>query len=549
LAAVSKALGTLTISPVSFELDGGAYSEAALQSFADQPPAIMEKFAQHFIESQILPLKPRLVGLSCIGQEQLPFTLLFGRLIKQLANVPVIVGGTILARIYERGVLPVRWFERYFDIVVRNEGERPAEALLLNNRYHGCASGPNVPGIIYADTNLRRLIATEPSLPLRPQELPVPDFSDLPLNDYFSNEITLPVLASRGCYWGKCEFCHHGMVYGEKYAAYDAGLVLSTIESHAEVYGVRNFSFNDEAIPPKIARKVGEIFPPEGKSGWAFTGLIKFEKFYVKSDFENLRRIGFRSMYVGLESASERVLKLMHKPNHKSTLINNLRDATESGIWMHCFLFFGFPGELEEDAQETFQFIIDNSSVIGSFGCGEFSLEHNAPIFRHLAHFPIKVDLTSSDLNVYYKYTVSEGITARRASEWTAKLNAEALKIPKYFASSWIPREHLLSLLSQMPSEKLVDLGQELLLLDGIPPNSSAREVFSLDQSNIRKFGLVVVNRANRRVFKVEGAASVLLQVFHANDLPLSLIRDEGKTFYQRIVGTPKDLCSATAAL
>lgn len=540
LGAVSKALGSITISPVGLELAGGVYSETALQHFANNPPAILEVFAQDFLSQQVLPHSPNLIGLSCIGQEQLPFTLLLGRILKAQSSASIVVGGTILSRIYERGVLPLHWFGRYFDIVVRNEGEKPAEALLWNLRRYGCAADKNVPGIVYLDRGLG-VIATEPSIPLKPEELPVPYFGDLPLESYLSSEVTLPVLASRGCYWGKCEFCHHGMVYGEKYTAYETEAVLRTISSHSKLYGVRQYSFNDEAIPPKIVRRMGEIFPAKADSQWAFTGLVKFEKFYSKSDWENLWRIGFRSLYVGLESASERVLKLMHKPNSKMTIQRNLAEAADAGIWMHCFLFFGFPGEAEEDARETFEFILQNSAIIGSFGCGQFSLEHNAPIFRHLADFPIIVNRSTSDLDVYYSYRVSEGVSAKRASEWTERLNAEALQIPKYAASTWIPREHLLTLLAQMSVQKLTDIGTVLVSESGIPPGSSVREIFSLAYPDAPDSVTIAINRANRRVFKVSGVSADVFRLIHERDVALSVVRDEGRLFYERIVGTPKD--------
>ena len=81
----------------------------------------------------------------------------------------------------------------------------------------------------------------------------------------------------------------------------------------------------------------------------------------------------------------------MKKQNTQKTMLSNLRDATESGIWMHCFVFFGFPGETATDAAETMRFVSDNADIISSFGCGTFSLEHNAPMWKHPDRFPIQI--------------------------------------------------------------------------------------------------------------------------------------------------------------
>src|SRR5207249_3328953 len=128
-------------------------------------------------------------------------------------------------------------------------------------------------------------------------------------------------LTARGCYWGKCEFCHHGMVYGEKYEAYEITRVLENVRSLATKYGVRHFAFNDEAIPPKVLRAMGKLFPPHSQTGWNFTGLIKFEPYFTAEDFRNVHAVGLRSLYVGLESASEHVLDLMKKHSTKQVIL------------------------------------------------------------------------------------------------------------------------------------------------------------------------------------------------------------------------------------
>lgn len=537
LATISKLSGTFTLSPFTFTTAAGDYDSVELQRLVEDPPPLLATFADEYVASRVAPLQPGSLGLSCIGQEQLFFSLLFGKCAKHLLNIPVVIGGTIFARIFERGALPVHWFGRYFDIIVRNEGEKPASSL-LKNLVDGRKLAEGVSGVVHFDGHA--LAATVPSAPLEPKELPVPNFDDLPLDRYITSQISLPLLSSRGCYWGKCEFCHHGMVYGEKYGAYEAEAVLATVKSYAQQYGAKHFAFNDEAIPPKIARSMGLIFPEATTTSWAFTGLIKFEKFFKESDFVNMRRIGFRSLYVGLESASERVLGLMRKPNKKSTIAQNLADATKAGIWMHCFLFFGFPGETEEDAKETYDFVLDNEAIIGSFGCATFSLEHNAPIFRHLEDFPVQLKPSlASSVNVYYSYTTSNGISADRAEELASRLNEDAGKTPKYFASGWIPREHLLSLLAFMSPEELVAAGNSLRVAGGIPSTASARDVFSCVSLGEGDGIVIAINRANQRVLRLVGASAAVMQLMYDENLPLAILRQQGPDFYSRLIGAP----------
>jgi anaerobic magnesium-protoporphyrin IX monomethyl ester cyclase len=551
LDTISRLCGNFKVSPFSFTTAAGDYDWVALQKLVQQPPPLLAMFVDEYLATRVAPLEARSIGLSCIGQEQLFFSLLFGKRAKELLNLPVIIGGTIFSRIFERGVLPVPWFERYFDIIVRNEGEKPASSL-LENMVRGRKLTEHVPGIVYLDDG-QGLAATNPCAPLQPRELPVPDFGDLSLESYVTSHLSLPLLSARGCYWGKCEFCHHGMVYGEKYGAYEAEAVLATVGEYAQRYGAKHFAFNDEAIPPKIARGMGLIFPDASRSSWAFTGLMKFEKFFTEADFANLRRIGFRSLYVGLESASERVLELMRKPNKKSTIVRNLTNAKHAGIWMHCFLFFGFPGESEDDARETYDFILENEEIIGSFGCCTFALEHNAPISRHLEDFPVQLNQSSaSSVNVYYSYRVSDGISPERAEEWAARLNEDARRSPKYFASKWIPREHLLSLLSSMSPEQLVAAGNSLHMADRVPSTALTREIFSSVKIGEPDRATIAINRANRRALRIEGGSEALFSLMYDENLPLAILRHQGPEFYERLMGTPiklKAACSLQIAI
>jgi anaerobic magnesium-protoporphyrin IX monomethyl ester cyclase len=500
LLAVSVASGNFFITPYEFRLAEGNHS-ASLEAFANAPSPLVAQFMRRIIAPLLSRSSSRIVGLSCIGQEQLPFALLFGRTIKQTTASQVIVGGTIFSRIFERGILRRDWMADYFDVVVRNEGEKPCEAM-LRNAAAGAPLTQGVPGIVYRSAD-GMIHATAPAPPLRPDEVPIPDFDDLPLHDYISAETTLPVLASRGCYWGKCEFCHHFMVYGDKYTAYPVSDVAETVRRLSARYHCRRFAFNDEAVPPKIVAALGRELPDHSDSGFTFTGLIKFEKYYTAEHFANLARVGFRSLYIGLESASERVLALMKKPNSIATIVRNLRDATDAGIWTHCFLFFGFPGETESDAKTTFDFVINHSDIIGSFGCGSFSLEHNAPIQKHPSDFGVTVSSQDNDVSVYYDYSVQRGLTARRAEEWSRSLRKASQLISKYRMVQWVPREFLLCLISYFTFRELTEECAKLESARGVPPLAIS-DLVSMPEGHAAE-GSLIVNRMNGKVARVNG--------------------------------------------
>lgn len=533
LLAVSTVSEVFTISPYEFRLTTGNLNAQDLDMRAAAPPPLIEQFLRSAVIERVLSQSPRAIGISCIGQEQLYFTLLLGQIIKTISDIPVIVGGTIFSRIFERGVLHTSWFGRYFDLIVRNEGERPTERI-LENLASNRDPWERAPGIVRLEGS--QILSSPPCSALGVNELPIPDFSDLPLRHYISSEVTLPMLSARGCYWGKCEFCHHGMVYGEKYASYAVERVLETVSSLATQFGVRHFAFNDEALPPKTARAIARTFPPHSRTGWTFTGLIKFEPFYTRQDFAGLHDVGFRSLYVGLESASERVLGLMKKNCKRQTIVANLRDATEAGIWMHCFLFFGFPGETESEAEETYNFVLSHADIIGSFGAGTFSLEHNAPIFRHYQDFGVSLRvLRKSDVDVYYDYNVVKGICADRALEWQRRLTIATAGVPNYIAAKWVPRELLLCMLSTMTSDVLREIGLQLRQAGGVPCRASLPAVAIRTHRQTEDGSRLVVNRLNGRTLILRGAAARLFDVCFDHSVELGDIRSAAPLLYEKL--------------
>lgn len=499
LRFVSAVSEDFVISPFDFKLKGRGLNRGDIESFLASLPSVISTFTEESA-SRVVRKNPRVVGLSCIGQEQLLFALLLGAEIKKRSTCPVVIGGTVFSRLAERGVIPVDWFGVYFDIIVRNEGEVPLTRLVALSEWTP-TDLKDVPGLVYA--NGGEVITNKPSVPLQSSDLPIPDFDGLPLHRYLTGKVVLPILSSRGCYWGKCEFCHHGMVYGEKYQAYTSPRVREIVDELAAKHAVHYFSFNDEALPPSLLRRVSAEW--DRPSQVFFTGLIKFENFFERQDFQQAFDMGFRALFVGLESASERVLALMRKNTSLDVMTRNLADATGAGISMHCFLFFGFPGEQHEDAIETINFIKDHADIIGSYGAGVFSLEHNAPIMQRLGeHGVTLVPLADDELDIYYRYKVSNGISPEKALHYVAQLVEEASFFKKYRVSSWIPREYLLVLRSLFGERELVEQCDQITATQDIGIFDNARDEWSFraraDGTPIR-----LINRLNSCVLEVHG--------------------------------------------
>jgi anaerobic magnesium-protoporphyrin IX monomethyl ester cyclase len=473
-----------------------------------------------FFKTKVAELEnaPRYFGISIIGSEQVLPALTLGACLKaRFPGIPIVIGGSIFSRLLDRTDTVRHLFGRYFDVIVRYEGERPLEQLLASD-----SPSARVPGIAYFEGEKLKLTELPPQLPM--EDIPTPDFSDLNLNKYFTPEVVLPVLSTRGCYWDKCAFCYHGMIYGDRYRMRSPKMFLQDVTSLNSKHNVTHFALNDEAIPPKLFEKLPMEFP---KGRFFFTALYKFEKYFRKHHYQGMYDIGFRSLYIGLESANERIQRHMKKNNTQRVMLSNLRDAHEAGIWNHTFNFFGFPTETPDEAMETAQFIIDHRDIIHSEGTGTFSFEHNAPISKHPEGFGITnvTTKTGNVLELYYDYEVASGLSQDDALKMLETFGDMKKAEGAFKYSGWIPREHLLVLLSKHERD---GLRKKLELLDSeLRSGAHWSDIswFTLEISDRPRF--FIVNCQAGKVLETNQDAVLVLELA-PKDVPLQTI---AKTF------------------
>ena len=179
-------------------------------------------------------------------------------------------------------------------------------------------------------------------------ELPIPDFSDYfgaLEHSSFGSRVSpaLTFEASRGCWWGAkhhCTFC--GLNGGAMaFRAKSPARVLSEIEMLSTRWSVNAFSPSDNILAPK---HIDEVF---GKIP-ADTELRFF--YEIKSNMSHdqivkIARGGVTWLQPGIESLSDRVLKLMDKGVSSLLNLRFLRSCLEIGVVPLWNFLVGFPGE------------------------------------------------------------------------------------------------------------------------------------------------------------------------------------------------------------
>jgi hypothetical protein len=400
--------------PMETDLSYKVYMSTEVMEAVQDPQVnvyrdVFEQLVQPAIEAE----QPDVIGISIVLQQQMFSSMTFCAMIKErFPNIHVTIGGNTVTRL--RDVWPKSPLFAYFDSAVFYEGE--TAFLQLVEAVGSGRTLEGVPNVLYKEADGVR------TSPLTYAEdldaLPPPDFDGLPLDRYFVPDRILPYLATRGCYWGRCEFCDHGEGYTAGYRSKKIRQILDEIQLLRDKYRARHFHFTDESYPPALFRKLchGLI---ERNMGIAWTTHMRYEKSLLdESVWEAAKQSGCKYLHMGYESGNERVLKLMDKATTTDVITRSLELSAKAGIWNHAMGFFGFPGETREEAMDSIRFLTKHKDVVHSVGFGTFDLSRHTPVAKHPEQWGITPYINPEwDLALDYYYTVKEGLSIEEAEQ------------------------------------------------------------------------------------------------------------------------------------
>jgi len=314
----------------------------------------------------------RLLGFSvCFGQ--LLSSLYLARLIRdQGLTIPIVFGGSSCGGTIGRALL--RHFPQ-IDYVVDGEGERPFLGLCaflagkeqgLPEAVVGRTALPTVSCHQLADLNL----------------LPIPDFRPYftEIKTVFPESPFIPVLPlefSRGCWWNRCAFCNLNLQW-QGYRHKSAARMAVEVETQSQAYRCLDFSFTDNALPPREA----DIFFMQQRQ--ATRDRRFFAEIRATADRDQLdlyRRGGLHAVQVGIEALSTSLLRKMAKG---LTVIDNIaiiRDSAAAGIRLDGNLILEFPGSTAEEVAETID-TLDFLLPFRPLAKAVFFLGHGSPVCR-----------------------------------------------------------------------------------------------------------------------------------------------------------------------
>ncbi len=166
-----------------------------------------------------------------------------------------------------------------------------------------------------------------------------------------------PIITTRGCPF-RCKFCSAFLMAGARVRQRSIKNILEELNILANNYGVKeihieddNFTFNKEFVI-QFCQAVADS---KLKLLFSLPNGIRIDKI-DEEIVANMKRAGFYSIVVGIESSSQRILRKMGK--HLDLKI--VRDKTslikKYGFILKGFFMLGYPGETKEEIESTIKF-------------------------------------------------------------------------------------------------------------------------------------------------------------------------------------------------
>ena len=379
--------------------------------------AFLEDVSIPSLESAV----PGAIGISITYRSQVLAAVTLALLVKRrMQQVPVIFGGNIASIWYTELASCPEVFD-WCDYLIAFEGESALDALLS-----ALECGQQLDGIPNLAFRRKDCLRKGPLLVEDINALPTPDYRGLPLQLYLAPQTVFLLNTSRGCYWSKCEFCSVSPSMRNRFRMRRPDLVLRDITVLQERHSAQCISFGDDCVPPRTLKALAQGLCESGTEiSWQCE--VRFERDLTAALLENLRRAGCRNLIFGLESYSPRVLELMNKGVRLAEIQRILDDCRRHAIAFNLQLFFGFPGETEEEARVTIEFVAGQLHGAATLSFGDFKLQRGSSVARHPDAFGIHPH-RQEPLAVNLAYDP----VPEHSSEMIGKLRTEVLNRTKF---------------------------------------------------------------------------------------------------------------------
>jgi|GEM_PF-2441287 len=302
---------------------------------------------------------------------QLVHALLFSKMVKSFnRRMPIIFGGSTIT-LSDEAELQDYVRDGFVDYYIKYSGEEKLLSLLVDLEENEAIDQTELSKMAYVDIN-KQVIAYRTEQDLS----------------------SVPVLYSRGCYWGKCTYCTYVLLDSGQFTRKKISVLLSELKQFSNK-PVR-ISLITETLTPHDARTIAEgILEKNIRVRWG--SFIRVNRAFDTALFSLLRESGCLYSCVGVESVNDKILKFYNKGYTKEDVTAFFRSAREAHFqFFQVNFMYGAPVADIHDELDNIQFISEFRDVIGNIAFFRLEITKKSYLGQHLEDFHIQIDPTSA---------------------------------------------------------------------------------------------------------------------------------------------------------
>ena len=191
--------------------------------------------------------------------------------------------------------------------------------------------------------------------------MPVYDWCDLDVYRNYQHYQLVPVIATRGCHWGRCRFCGEALPWRKR----SPGNFVDELEYMVD-QGAYQFVLSESDLngDPELFKEICQEIVDRGLTV-ILGGQLRIDRRNTRDFFRQLRAAGFVSLRFGVDGWSANVLKIQNKGYTVDLIKRNLKDCHAAGIYIEVNAVIGCPGETEQDVDDSIALMLECHKYIG----------------------------------------------------------------------------------------------------------------------------------------------------------------------------------------
>ncbi|MFC1558372.1 B12-binding domain-containing radical SAM protein [candidate division KSB1 bacterium] len=289
--------------------------------------------------------KPYIFGVSCLTASIARGHKIAEILKKKFPDCIIIFGGI------HPTVLPGETLENpNIDIVVKSEGEE-----ILNELYSKLKNNEDF-------SDVKGISFRKGGEIIHNERAPLPDLNKMSSFPHYLFEKNIDkyefgfIASSRGCPYD-CTFCSQRVISGKRFRYFPKEIVIEELDRLINKYNRTYITFMDDsfAINKKRVLELCDLIYEKGfHKKAAFDCQMRGDKI-TEDLLVSLKRANFRTLYIGVETGSERLMKIINKGETVQQIIDGVKLAKKWGFSVPSAFLIGLPTETKEERNAAYK--------------------------------------------------------------------------------------------------------------------------------------------------------------------------------------------------